>query len=127
MESDFLDMEIVVMRTRKDYGVVTLELRISGFRRISCYPLKYPKREMDKITKQLSGGESLYPLDMCLVDSSGYIHFARLLADHGIIKYVISMTKIRRSANLKKFVNRLQQHGWKLVFRVRPLRRRTHT
>jgi hypothetical protein len=29
---------------------------------------------------------------------------------------------------LKKFVNRLQQqHGWHLAFRVRPLRRRTHT
>ncbi len=115
------------MRTRKDYGkdygVVMLELRISGLKRISCYPLKYPKKEMDKIAKQLSGEESLYPLDMCLVDPSGYIHFARLLADHGIIKYVILMTKIRRSANLRKFVHRLQQHGWHLVFRVRPLRR----
>jgi hypothetical protein len=122
-------MEIVVMRTRKDYGkdygVVMLELRISGLKRISCYPLKYPKKEMDKIAKQLSGEETLYLLDMCLVDSSGYIHFARLLANYGIIKYMILMTMIRRDANLRKFVRRLQLHGWHLMFRVRPLRRRT--
>jgi hypothetical protein len=120
-------MEIVVMRTRKDYGkdygVVMLELRISGLKRISCYPLKYPKKEMDRISKQLNCEESLYPLDMCLVDSSGYIHFARLLAN-GTIKYVILMTMIRRDANLRKFVRRLQlHHGWHLMFRVRPLRR----
>jgi hypothetical protein len=118
-------MEIVIMQTRKDYGVVMLELRIIGLRRISCWPLKWPKREMDKIAKQLSGKELLYPLDMCLADSDGYIHYARLLADHGIIKYVILMTMIRRDANLRKFARRLQQHGWHLVFRVRPLRRRT--
>jgi hypothetical protein len=117
-------MEIVVMRTRKDYGVVMLELRISGLKRISC-SLEYPKKEMDKIVKELSGEEPLYPLDMCLVDSSGYIHFARLLTNYGIVKYVILMTMIRRDANLRKFVRRLQQHGWHLTFRVRPLRRRT--
>jgi hypothetical protein len=118
-------MEIVVMRTRKDYGVVMLELRISGLKRISCYPLKYPKKEMDEITKQLTGEEPLYPLDMCLVDFTGYIHFARLLTNYGIVKYVVLMTMIRRDANLRKFVRRLQQHGWHLAFRVRPLRRRT--
>jgi hypothetical protein len=119
-------MEIVVMRTDyKDYDVVMLELRISGLKRISCYPLKYPKKEMDKITKQLSGRELVYPLDMCVVDTYGYIHFVRFLTNYGIVKYAILMTMIRRSANLKKFVNRLQQHGWHLTFRVRPLRRRT--
>jgi len=117
-------MEIVIMKVNKDYDVTMLELRIVGLRRIGCWPLKWPKREMDKIAKQLSGEESLYPLDMCLVDSSGYIHFARLLAN-GIIKYVILMTMIRRDANLRKFVRRLQLHGWRLMLRVRPLRRRT--
>jgi hypothetical protein len=115
-------MEIVVMSVNKDYDVTMLEMRIVGLRRISCSPLKFPSREMAKITKHLTG-ESL---DTCFVDSDGYIHFARLLAECGIIKYVILMTKIRRSANLFKFVRRLQQHGWHLVFRVRPLRRRTH-
>jgi hypothetical protein len=115
-------MEIVIMRVNKDYGVTMLELRIVGLRRISCYPLKFPDREMDKITRHLAGG---YALDVCLVDPDGYIHFARLIASDGIIEYMILMTKIRRTANLRKFVHRLQQHGWHLVFRVRPLRRRT--
>jgi len=115
-------MEIVIMRTRKDYGVVMLELRITGLKRISCFPLKFPKKEMNHITRHLPGG---YPLDMCLVDPDGYIHFARLIANDGIIEYMILMTKIRRTANLRKFVRRLQQHGWHLMFRVRPLRRRT--
>jgi hypothetical protein len=115
-------MEIVIMRTRKDYGVVMLELRITGLKRISCFPLKFPTKEMNQITRHLPGG---YPLDMCLVDPNGYIHFARLIANDGIIKYMILMTKIRRTANLRKFVHQLQQHGWHLMFRVRPLRRRT--
>jgi hypothetical protein len=119
-------MEIVVMRTDyKDYDVVMLELRIVGLRRISCYPLNFPRSQMDKITKHLVGQSQLYPLDMCMVDTYGYIHFVRFLTNYGIVKYVILMTMIRRSANLKKFVNRLQQHGWHLTFRVRPLRRRT--
>lgn len=115
-------MEIVVMRVNKDYDVAMLEMRIIGLRRISCSPLKFPKEEMNQITKHLAGG---YPLDMCLVDSDGYIHFARLIANDGIIEYTILVTMIRRDANLRKFVRRLQQHGWHLVFRVRPLRRRT--
>jgi len=113
-------MEIVVMKAGKDYGVTMLELRIVGLRRISCWPLKHPKREMNKITKHLTNG---YLLDMCLVDADGYIHFARFVVDYGIVKYVILMTKIRRSANLLKYARRLQLHGWHLMFRVRPLRR----
>jgi hypothetical protein len=116
-------MEIVVMRVNKDYGVTMLELRIIGLRRISCWPLKYPKREMDKIAKHLSGG---HLLDMCLVDTEGYIHFARFIVDHGIVKYVILMTKLRGKANLLKFARRLQRHGWHLVFRMRPTSSRTH-
>ena len=115
-------MEIVVMRVNKDYDVTMLELRIVGLRRISCFPLKFPKKAMNQITRHLSSG---YALDMCLVDPDGYIHFARLIANDGIVEYMILMTKIRRTANLRKFARRLQQHGWHLVFRVRPLRRRT--
>jgi hypothetical protein len=61
--SDLVDMEIVIMRTRKDYGVVMLELRITGLKRISCFPLKFPTKEMNQITRHLPGG---YPLDMLL-------------------------------------------------------------
>jgi len=113
-------MEIVVMRVNKDYGVTMLELRISGLKRISCFPLKFPKKEMTQIKRHLSSG---YALDMCLVDPDGYIHFARLIANDGIVEYMILMTMIRRDANLRKFVRRLQLHGWHLIFRVRPLRR----
>jgi hypothetical protein len=115
-------MEIVVMRVNKDYDVAMLEMRIIGLRRISCWPLKFPSREMTKIAKHLTGG---YPLDACFVDSDGYIHFARLLFNNGKVEYIILMTKIRRSANLLKYARRLQLHGWHLMFRVRPLRRRT--
>jgi hypothetical protein len=118
-------MEIVVMRVGKDYGVVMTELRIVGLRKFrGCYLLNFPTREMDEITQYLPKG---LPVDFCLVDYERYIHFVRFIFLRGKVEYVIMMTKIRRSANLKRFVVRLQQHGWHLMLRIRPLQRRTHT
>ncbi len=116
-------MEIVVMKVGKDYGVVMTELRIVGLRKFrGCYLLDFPTKEMDEISQHLKG----LPVDLCLVDYERYIHFARFIFLNGKVEYVILMTKIRRTANLKKFVVRLQQHRWRLMLRVRPLRRRTH-
>ncbi len=118
-------MEIVVMKVGKDYGVVMTELRIVGLRKFDgCYLLKFPTKEMDEISQHLPKG---LPVDFCLVDYERYIHFTRFIFRNGKVEYVIMMTKIRRTANLKKFVVRLQQHGWRLMLRIRPLRRRTHT
>ncbi len=117
-------MEIVVMRVGKDYGVVMTELRIAGLRKFDgCYLLKFPTKEMDEISQLLPKG---LPVDFCLVDYERYIHFVRFIFRSGKVEYVVMMTKIRRTANLKKFVVRLQQHGWHLMLRIRPLRRRTH-
>jgi hypothetical protein len=117
-------MEIVVMHVGKDYGVVMTELRIVGLRKFgSCYLLKFPTREMGEISQLLPKG---LPVDFCLVDYERYIHFVRFIFRNGKVEYVVIMTKIRRTANLKKFVVRLQQHGWRLMLRIRPLRRYTH-
>jgi len=117
-------MEIVVMRVGKDYGVVMTELQIVGLRKFrGCYLLKFPTKEMDEVLQILKG----LPVDFCLKDYEGYIHFARFIFVNGKVEYVVLMTKIRRTANLKKFVVRLQQHGWRLMLRIRPLRRRAHT
>jgi len=113
-------MEIVVMRVGKDYRVTMTELRIAGLRKFrGCYLLNFPTREMDEITQYLPKG---LPVDLCLVDYERYIHFARFIFSRGKVEYVIMMTKIRRTANLKKFTIRLQQHGWRLMLRIRPLR-----
>ena len=118
-------MEIVVMKAGKDYGVVMTELQIVGLRKFrGCYLLNFPTKEMDEITQYLP--RELF-VDLCLVDYKRYIHFARLIFRRSKVEYVILMTKIRRTANLKKFVVRLQQHGWRLMLRIRPLRRRVHT
>jgi hypothetical protein len=117
-------MEIVVTKVGKDYGVVMTELRIVGLRKFrGCYLLKFPTKEMDEISQHLKG----LPVDLCLVDYEGYIHFARFIFSSNKVEYVILMTKIRQTANLKKFVVRLQQHRWRLMLRIRPLRRRAHT
>jgi hypothetical protein len=118
-------MEIVVMRVGKDFGVVMTELRIVGLRKFrGCYLLKFPDKEMDEITQYLPKG---LPADLCLVDYERYIHFARFVFIRNKVEYVILMTKIRRTANLKKFVVRLQQHGWHLMLRIRPLRHSANT
>jgi hypothetical protein len=111
-------MEIVILRVGKDYGVVMTEMRIEGLRKFRNCPLEFPKREMDEISKHLKG----LPVDLCLADYEGYLHFARFLFVNGKVEYVILMTKIRRTANLKKFAVRLQRHGWRLMLRIRPLR-----
>jgi hypothetical protein len=117
-------MEIVVMKVSKDYGVTMTELQIVGLRKFnSCYLLKFPTKEMNEISRYLKG----MPVDFCLKDYEGYIHFTRFIFVNGKVEYVILMTMIRRTANLKKFVVRLQQHGWRLMLRIRPLRRRVHT
>jgi hypothetical protein len=116
-------MEIVVMKVGKDYGVVMTELQIVGLKKSrECY-LDFPTKEMDKISQHLKG----LPVDLCLVDYEGYIHFARFIFSSNKVEYVILMTKIRQAANLKKFVVHLQQHGRRLMLRIRPLRRRAHT
>jgi hypothetical protein len=118
-------VEIVVMRVGKDYGVVMTELRIAGLKKYRrCYIFDFPTREMDEITQHLPKG---LPVDFCLVDYERYIHFVRFIFLRGKVEYVIMMTKIRRTANLKKFVVRLQQHGWHLMLRIRPLQRRDRT
>ena len=118
-------MEIVVMKAGKDYGVAMTELRIVGLKKFrGCYLLKFPTREMDEISQHLLKG---MPVDFCLKDYEGYIHFTRFIFVNGKVEYVILMTMIRRTANLKKFVVRLQHHGWRLMLRIRPLRRRIHT
>jgi hypothetical protein len=106
-------MEIVVMKVGKDYSVVMMELRIAGLRKFrGCYLLDFPDKEMDEITQYLPKGLSA---DLCLVDYERYIHFARFIFIRGKVEYVVMMTKIRRTANLKKFAVRLQQHGWRLM------------
>jgi len=115
-------MEIVIMRAGKDYGVVMTEMRIEGLRKFRGCPLEFPTKEMDQISRHLKG----LPVDLCLVDYNGYIHFARFIFVNGKVEYVILMTKIRRTANLKKFAVRLQRHGWHLMLRIRPLRNQTN-
>jgi hypothetical protein len=116
-------MEIVVLRVGKDYGVVMTELHIVGLRKFRGCPLEFPIKEMDEITKYLKG----LPVDLCLADYERYLHFARFLFVGGKVEYVVLMTKIRRTANLKKFAIRLQRHGWHLMLHIRPLRRQIQT